>query len=117
MRLTTATEQRLCPPGRDGRVAALTAGRLLCRHCRVRVVSRPRQLCWRDYYRPGVRDLYPPGSASPATAKYVSRSLLGGSDPTEVEVAALAAEIRAGRQAGRARGPAGGAGVVDRGGE
>jgi hypothetical protein len=31
----------------------------LCVHCGKRVVSRARGLCWRDYYQPGVRDLYP----------------------------------------------------------
>jgi hypothetical protein len=32
----------------------------MCRHCGRREVSRPRGLCWVDYYAPGVRDLYPP---------------------------------------------------------
>ena len=31
-----------------------------CRHCHERKVCRPRGLCWRCYYAPGVRDQYPP---------------------------------------------------------
>lgn len=33
--------------------------RPMCRHCGVRVASKPRLLCWPCYYAPGVRDLYP----------------------------------------------------------
>lgn len=32
----------------------------LCVHCGERVASRPRGLCWRDFYAPGVREQYPP---------------------------------------------------------
>lgn len=30
-----------------------------CRHCGHAVISRPRGLCWKCYYEPGVRDHYP----------------------------------------------------------
>ena len=29
-----------------------------CRHCGSGTVTRPRQLCWACYYRPGVREQY-----------------------------------------------------------
>ncbi len=32
----------------------------LCRHCGRYVVSRPRGLCHRCYYAPGVKECYPP---------------------------------------------------------
>lgn len=32
---------------------------MTCRHCGKGKVCRPRGLCWRCYYTPGVRDLYP----------------------------------------------------------
>ena len=31
-----------------------------CRHCNKAKANRARRLCWSCYYRPGVRDLYPP---------------------------------------------------------
>lgn len=34
--------------------------RPLCRHCRRRLVSRPRRLCYGCSVTPAVRDLYPP---------------------------------------------------------
>jgi hypothetical protein len=40
---------------------------MMCQHCRQALVSRPRNLCWTCYYRPGVRDLYP------ATSKFGHR--------------------------------------------
>ncbi len=33
---------------------------MICRHCHRKKVNRPRGLCWRCYYRPGVRERYPP---------------------------------------------------------
>jgi hypothetical protein len=30
-----------------------------CRHCHRAPVSRPRALCWKCFYTPGVRDRYP----------------------------------------------------------
>jgi hypothetical protein len=33
-----------------------------CRHCQIGNPNRPRGLCWRCYYTPGVRDLYPSSS-------------------------------------------------------
>jgi len=33
--------------------------RLMCQHCNVKFSNRPRQLCFKCYYTPGVRDLYP----------------------------------------------------------
>lgn len=34
--------------------------RPLCRHCFKKLVCRPRGLCWRCYYTPGVQANYPP---------------------------------------------------------
>ena len=33
---------------------------MLCRHCDRNPVSRSRGLCWSCFYRPGVRERYPP---------------------------------------------------------
>jgi len=33
---------------------------MLCRHCHLTRVSRPRGLCWSCFYSPGVRERYPP---------------------------------------------------------
>lgn len=35
---------------------------MLCRHCDRFPVGRPRGLCWSCYYRPGVRERYPPAA-------------------------------------------------------
>jgi hypothetical protein len=35
---------------------------MICRHCHEGPVSRPRGLCWRCFYTPGVRDFYPTAS-------------------------------------------------------
>ncbi len=43
-----------------------------CRHCQKKKISRARSLCWKCYYTPGVRDLYP------STSKFVKRGLHGG---------------------------------------
>lgn len=50
---------------------------MMCRHCGKARVSRPRQLCWVCYYRPGVRDLYP------STSKFGRRGVgnLNGNRP------------------------------------
>jgi hypothetical protein len=32
---------------------------MICRHCQEARVSRPRGLCWRCFYTPGLRDIYP----------------------------------------------------------
>lgn len=32
---------------------------ILCKHCNKKHPCRPRGLCWRCYYTPGVRDMYP----------------------------------------------------------
>lgn len=40
-----------------------------CRHCKKRVVGRPRGLCWTCFYDPEIRDLYP------LDAKYGNRGL------------------------------------------
>src|SRR5438309_767525 len=32
---------------------------MICRHCHSAIVCRPRGLCWKCYYTPGVRELYP----------------------------------------------------------
>lgn len=58
----------------------------MCRHCGRREVSRPRGLCWVDYYAPGVRDLYPPfderlSSARPHAEKY-RKPVKPATDPT-----------------------------------
>jgi hypothetical protein len=31
----------------------------VCRHCNKHPVNRPRGLCWKCFYTPGVRALYP----------------------------------------------------------
>lgn len=36
-----------------------TAADRQCRHCHERHVSKPRGLCFRCYYTPGIRDRYP----------------------------------------------------------
>ena len=41
-----------------------SSGKVICRHCHVASVSRPRGLCWSCYYTPGVRGLYPSTSPS-----------------------------------------------------
>lgn len=33
--------------------------KMTCVHCLTSPVSRPRGLCWRCYYRPGVKENYP----------------------------------------------------------
>ena len=35
---------------------------MICRHCHEGPVSRPRGLCWRCFYTPGVREFYPTAS-------------------------------------------------------
>jgi hypothetical protein len=40
-----------------------------CQHCQKAQASRPRQLCWICYYKPGVRGLYP------STSKFARRGL------------------------------------------
>ena len=42
---------------------------MICRHCQLRLVSRPRGLCWHCYYTDGVRDRYP------STSKYSRRGV------------------------------------------
>mgnify|MGYP006361289143 CR=1 FL=1 len=41
----------------------------LCRHCQQKVVSRPRGLCWRCYYTPGLKEHYP------STSKFTRRGV------------------------------------------
>jgi hypothetical protein len=41
----------------------------MCQHCNQSKATRPRGLCWRCYYRPGVRDQYPVTSKF-ATLRY-----------------------------------------------
>ena len=41
-----------------------------CRHCRCRPVCRPRGLCWRCFYTPAIRRLYP------ITSKFARGSIL-----------------------------------------
>lgn len=48
-----------------------------CRHCAWNVQCRPRGLCSPCFYSPA-RELYPPGSANPATAKYARRGIVDG---------------------------------------
>ena len=71
---------------------------MICRHCGAKRAIRPRGLCWGCYYAPGVKALYPPGSANPATAKYLGARFRGGADPpgeTPADVDRLVAEQRA----------------------
>lgn len=52
-----------------------------CVHCSTGRVNRPRGLCWGCYYRPGVKELYPP------TSKYAQRGVgnLTGERPLPAE--------------------------------
>ncbi|MER3416877.1 MAG: hypothetical protein C4297_11790 [Gemmataceae bacterium] len=47
---------------------------MVCRHCHESVVSRPRGLCWRCYYTPGVREQYAPKG-------FTQRLAIGFRDP------------------------------------
>ncbi len=42
---------------------------MICRHCKKAKISRPRNLCWCCYYRPGIKDLYP------STSKHARRGV------------------------------------------
>lgn len=42
---------------------------MLCRHCGKVPSNRPRGLCWKCYYTPGVREQYP------STSKFARRGL------------------------------------------
>jgi hypothetical protein len=57
---------------------------MVCRHCQIGPVSRPRGLCWSCYYTPGLRDLYP------STSKYGQRGL--GNFYAKVPLPALATD-------------------------
>lgn len=57
---------------------------MICRHCKERKANRPRGTCWRCYYTPGVKELYP------STSKYANRGLNGAGfripeEPTDAE--------------------------------
>lgn len=54
---------------------------MICRHCSKFKANRPRGLCWKCYYTPGVRDLFP------STSKFV-----GKKEPTQAELDATIAE-------------------------
>ncbi len=41
-----------------------------CRHCGGLGVNRPRGLCWKCYYTPGLRELYP------STSKFAKRGIV-----------------------------------------
>lgn len=41
----------------------------ICRHCHAKKQNRPRGLCWRCFYTPGVKELFP------STSKYARRGL------------------------------------------
>lgn len=43
-----------------------------CRHCKTRWANRPRHLCWRCYYTPGVLGRYP------STSKFANRGYGNG---------------------------------------
>jgi hypothetical protein len=49
---------------------------MLCRHCGVCSVSRPRGLCWSCYYAPGIRERYPAKYVLSATPDGHGRSAL-----------------------------------------
>lgn len=60
---------------------------MTCLHCSRRKVNRPRGLCWKCYYCPGVREMYGPrGAAGRAGAKQHEP------EPTEEELDAMIAE-------------------------
>jgi hypothetical protein len=48
---------------------------MLCRHCGCKAANRPRGLCWTCYYRPGIRECYPP------TSKYARRGVTDFNGP------------------------------------
>lgn len=48
------------------------AARPPCRHCGANPVNRPRGLCWKCFYAPGVRELYP------STSKHARRGVGNG---------------------------------------
>lgn len=55
----------------------------MCRHCGQRKANRPRGLCWRCYYAPGVKALYP------STSKHAPGKR---DEPTEAELDQMIAE-------------------------
>lgn len=55
-------QQYKTKPTRRESPVALKPGDKACQHCKARKVNRPRGLCWRCYYTPGVRELYGPTS-------------------------------------------------------
>ena len=57
---------------------------MICRHCQRNKAIRPRGLCWKCYYAPGVRDQYAP--LTPAGSYALRR------EPTEAELDALIAQ-------------------------
>jgi hypothetical protein len=59
-------------------------GNRVCRHCRLRMVCRPRGLCWVCYYAPGVRYLYPSDSPSARRGLGNSQERLPLPTPTKV---------------------------------
>jgi hypothetical protein len=56
-----------------------------CRHCCQYPIGRPRGLCWKCFYTPGVRELYP---ILPNPNRRRSRHY----EPTEAELDAMIAE-------------------------
>ncbi len=75
-----------------------------CRHCRKAPVSRPRGLCFRCYYRPGVKKMFPPLLQARFVSKLADFSGLGKLPPcptsaapgTPEKVAVLAQRAQAG---------------------
>lgn len=75
-----------------------------CRHCHAANVGRPRGLCWRCYYTPGIKKLYQPtayvtnrsghgiGLQLPSPASFPTYALPGS--PEKVAVLELRARLR-----------------------
>lgn len=78
--------------------------KLTCRHCCERHANRPRQLCWRCYYTPGVKDQYPNGNSYLCgMGNSIEESVLDDEGPTDTSpgtadrLAVLASRARRGK--------------------
>jgi hypothetical protein len=69
-----------------------------CRHCHAAAVSRPRGLCWRCFYTPGIKEKYPSthrgiGLKQPTGPASFPTNALPGSD-AKIEIMKLRAGLR-----------------------
>lgn len=76
----------------------------MCVHCGVRPVNRPRQLCYRDYYTPAVRERYPDsgskyarrGSGTTSGVRPLAPSPTAAGIGSEAKIAVMAERARLG---------------------